>query len=94
MFAVKLCDLGRGKAGHMTTTKSTSKTTLGRGGLGSPSAGKTTPPQNDRPPKPARRVTPKLFRPVTIGNGPPASVPGVILWDDPVDLPGGAKPKS
>jgi hypothetical protein len=93
MFTVMLRDLGRGKAGHMTTAKSTSKTAMGRGDLRSPSAGKTESPQNDRPPKPTRRVLPKPLRPHLIAKGPSTAVPAVILWDDPVELPAAGKPK-
>ena len=89
-----LRDLGRGRGGHMTTTKLTSKTAAGRIGLHPPPAEKPASPQNDRPPKPVRRVAPKRFRPVIVGKLPSASAPTVILWDDPVDLPVGAKPKS
>jgi hypothetical protein len=92
MFTVMLRDLG-GKAGHMTTAKSTSKTAMGRGDLRSPSAGKTESPQNDRPPKPTRRVLPKPLRPHLIAKGPSTAVPAVILWDDPVELPAAGKPK-
>jgi hypothetical protein len=29
-----------------------------------------------------------------VGKGPAASMPAVILWDEPVDPPAGAKPKN
>jgi hypothetical protein len=93
MFTVMLRDLGRGKAGHMTTGKSTSKTAMSRGGLRSPSPGKTASPQNDRPPEPARRVMPKPLSPDLVAKGPSTAVPAVILWDDPVELPAAGKPK-
>jgi len=66
---------------------------MGRGGLRSPSAGKTASPQNDRPPKPVRRVMPKPLRPHLVAKGPPAAVSAVILWDDPVELPTAVKSK-
>jgi hypothetical protein len=94
MFTVMLRDLERNKAGHMTTTKSTSRTAMGGSGLRSPSDGKAASPQNDRPPKPVRRVMPKPLRPHLVAKGSPAAVPAVILWDDPVELPAAVKPKS
>jgi hypothetical protein len=50
--------------------------------------------QNDRPAKLVGRVVPKPFRPRAVGASPPAPVPPVILWDDPVGADTGAKPKS
>lgn len=88
-----LRDLGRGKAGDMTTIKSTSKTPAGGGDLHSPPVGKTASPQNDRPPKPVRRVMPKPLRPQLVAKGSPAAVPAVILWDDPVEAPALVKSK-
>lgn len=93
IFTPLLRDLGRGKAGDMTTTKSTSKTPIGGGGLHSPSAGKPASPQNDRPPKPVRRVMPKPLRPQLVAKGSPAAVPALILWDDPVEAPAIVKSK-
>jgi hypothetical protein len=78
----------------MTTIKPTSKSTAGRASLPAPAVEKTASPQNDRPPKAARRVAPKPFRPVAVGKGPLAPMPAVILWDEPVDPPGGGKPKN
>jgi hypothetical protein len=95
MFMVMLRDLGRGgKAGHMTTTKSTSNTAIDRGGLRSPPAGKAALPQDDRPTKPLRSVTPKPLRPHLVAKGSSTAVPAVILWDDPVEMPAAVKPKS
>jgi hypothetical protein len=81
MFTVMLRDLG-GKAGHMTTAKSTSKTAMGRGDLRSPSAGKTESPQNDRPPADARVA--EAAASASDREGASTAVPAVILWDDPV----------
>ena len=80
-------------AAHMTTMKPTSEVAAGTANSRSVAGGKTAPPQTDRPAKPIGRVVPKPFRPRVVGDEPQASVPAVILWDERVDQPAGAKPK-
>lgn len=54
---------------------------------------KTALPRQEKPAKaPTRRIS-KSLRPRLVEAAAPASAPGVILWDDPVEPAGDSKPK-
>jgi len=93
-FEVQLRDLRRGRAGHMTTTKASSRLLAGGAGMGPKPREKIAVAQGDKPLKAARRLVPKASPPKVLGD--PASTaipPSVILWDDPVDPATSAKLK-
>jgi hypothetical protein len=78
----------------MAPSKFTSGMIESRAGPGPDTGKKNAAPQNDRPPKLAGRLVPKPFRPQAVGAAPPAPVPPVVLWDEPVGSDTVTKPKT
>jgi hypothetical protein len=78
----------------MAINKFPSRAAESRAGPDSAPDEKNAALQNDRPAKLVGRAVPKPFRPRAVGASPPAAVPPVILWDDPVGSDIDAKPKS